>query len=700
MPEILQTSFLVGFAALAVPVLIHLFFRLRTKRVELGTIRFLRIVLEENARRRKVMRWFLLALRLACIALLVSLFARPYLSEAAPSADKELIVLLIDDSATMHMKGDRGRPIDEAVAQARELIQKAGDRARIEVATFDHAVRPVKGNDSRETQAAIEMALRDLTARQTTFGATSYGAAMSWARDVLVSAPHGKQQLHLFTDMQRSGLDYTEVEPLPPGVSTHLHDFSKPVVNNVAVSEIRNSRPWIRPADKPAVAATVLHAGSFALDAVPVTLEIGRIPDESGQVPAEGSRTDFARLASRITKRERVKLEPGASVTVNFEIPELAEGDWQGRVTVEYDDDLPFDNQRYFAISATPPYKVLVVRGDDAEDELSSETHFLEAALRLAPKDETYPESPFSPDVISLAQAGGLPALASYPAVVLVNPGTISAADASKLASYVRSGGHVLVFTGEQTTAKGLAPLSQEEIGIGTIGEPQITRDLPWRISGWDDKHPIFAPLNDPQYGDLRRLIFAAYTKIVPTDDARVLAKLSTGDPLIIERTVGEGSMLWVTTSCGREWGDWTRSRLYLPVVHQLLGDLVGLTAGGRVRSHLVDVEKPDETAPATAETKDKAAEAQQPVRAPGVVRFAGYLDVTNSSPRESETESCTAKDFEDRFAVTFTDDVAAQPVAVVAEVDLRKDELWHWVACALLGVLLLEGFVGNRTTA
>jgi hypothetical protein len=392
-----------------------------------------------------------------------------------------------------------------------------------------------------------------------------------------------------------------------------------------------------------------------------------------------------------------VKLEPGASVTANFEIPELAEGAWQGRVTVEYDDDLSFDNQRYFAISATPPYKVLVVGNDEAAEQLMAETHFLEAALRLAPRDEVYPESPFLPDMMTLAEAGGLPPPASYPAVVLVDVSLISAADAAKLAAYIRSGGHLLVFTGESTTAKGLEPLIQEGLGVGTIGETQVTRDLPWRIAGWDQKHAIFAPLNDPQYGDLRRLIFAAYTKIAPADDARVLASFSTGDPLVIERTVGEGSVLWVTTSCGREWGDWTRSRLYLPIVHQLLGDLVGLTAGGRVRSQLVDVEKTEASSAAPVEEQQKS---ELPIKAPGVVRFAGYLDVTNSSPRESETESCTAKDFEDRFAVTFTDDAAAEPAPAVAEVDLRKDELWHWVACALLGVLLLEGFVGNRTTA
>jgi hypothetical protein len=242
--------------------------------------------------------------------------------------------------------------------------------------------------------------------------------------------------------------------------------------------------------------------------------------------------------------------------------------------------------------------------------------------------------------------------------------------------------------------------LNQEGLGIGTIGEAQVTRDLPWRISAWDEKHPIFAPFNDPQYGDLRRLIFAAYTKIAPAADARVLATFTTGDPLIIERQVGQGSLLWVTTSCGREWSDWTRSRLYLPIVHQLLGDRVGLTAGGRVRSALVDNEKPDESSEMAAGESKESEATRKSVPVPGVVRFAGYLAVTNSTPRESETESCTVKDFEDRFAVTFTDDGAAQSAPAVAEVDLRKDELWHWVACALLGVMLLEGFVGNRTTA
>jgi hypothetical protein len=714
MPSFLQTAFAAGLAALAVPVLIHLFFRLRTKRVELGTIRFLKIVLEENARRRKVMRWFLLALRLACILLLVGLFARPYLSEAAPGADKELVVLLIDQSATMHVKGEGGRPLEQAIAEARKVLATAGEGSRIEAALFDHAVHPLKPAESDKSgTSSIEQQLQQALAQSNQYGATSYGAAMSWARDVLVGAPSGPKQLHLFTDLQRSGLDWLEVEPIPPGIKVHLHNYSRSVVNNIAVTEVRPSRTWVRPGEGATVAVTVSHGGAFALEDAPIVLEIGRVATPlTTDAKTPPARTDFSRLAGRITQRERVKLEPGASVTVSFEVPPLAEGEWQGRVFIEYDDDLPFDNQRYFAISSAPAYRVLVATSDEDDSALAGETHFLEAALRLALPDQTYDQSPFAPQLVTLSKGGSLPSLAEFSVVILANTGELSSADAIAIENHLKGGGGLIVFTGDKTTRQSLAALAELGISIADLGQTQVTRDLPWRISKWDRLNPIFLPFNDPQYGDLRRLMFAAYTKATPAKGAQILAEFDTGDPLLISQQVGPGSIFLVTTSCGRNWSDWARSSLYLPFVHQLLGDQIGLTAGGRVRSTLIDSEKPRETegleddapeqlAPTKESPKEKANEEAQNQSIPGTILRRGYTQVVNTAPRESETESSAPKDFEDRFGLTFIDEQSGAPSREVQTADdVHKDELWHWVACALLGIVLLEGFVGNRTTA
>jgi len=75
-----------------------------------------------------------------------------------------------------------------------------------------------------------------------------------------------------------------------------------------------------------------------------------------------------------------------------------------------------------------------------------------------------------------------------------------------------------------------------------------------------------------------------------------------------------------------------------------------------------------------------------------------------NTGPRESETDRCTPDDFANRFQLTLHDDDTA-PLAramgsLALTADWRDDEIWHWVVFILLGTLLAEGFVANRTAA
>ncbi len=82
-----QAGMLGALAALAVPIIVHLVYGRRARRIDLGTLRFLLIALRENIRRRRLKRWMLLALRMLCVALLAVLFARPY-PAARPSGSR------------------------------------------------------------------------------------------------------------------------------------------------------------------------------------------------------------------------------------------------------------------------------------------------------------------------------------------------------------------------------------------------------------------------------------------------------------------------------------------------------------------------------------------------------------------------------------------------------------------------------------
>src|SRR5947209_9253638 len=101
-----QASLLAALGAVVLPVLAHLLFRRRSRPVDLGTLRFLKVAVRQDTRRRRLKRWLLLALRVGCVVLLVLLFARPYRAEFSGGGDAGLTVLLIDRSASM------GRQLD------------------------------------------------------------------------------------------------------------------------------------------------------------------------------------------------------------------------------------------------------------------------------------------------------------------------------------------------------------------------------------------------------------------------------------------------------------------------------------------------------------------------------------------------------------------------------------------------------------
>jgi hypothetical protein len=681
----IQIGFLTALAALAVPIIVHLVFRQRAKRADLGTLRFLRIVLEHNARRRRVMRWLLLMLRLACVALLAFLFARPYLLAARSAGEKRTVAVLIDRSGSMELKQDGVRAIDRALAEVQQLLSQAPENTRFEIAWFDHAVEPLfapAADAEKSKKPAREPArseqLSRLKAPEVCHGGTDYGAALEWARDTLAKAPPGPRVLHVFTDLQQSGLAWSEVDELPEDVASHLHDLGRTAVNNLAVTEARPERAWLRPDEQTSLHITVYNGGPFTADELPIALSL-----------ASGTK--------KVSLREQLKIEPGTVESLRMDLPPLAEGLWQGTLSIEAEDDLPADNARHVALLASKPYQVLLIDGRASPSPVLSSTYFLESALRLAPEGELYSASPFEPRQI--AAGDPLPSLEKFDVVVLSDVGDLDRRDAEQLAGLVERGGGLLVFGGENVTAERTKELAAAGLTVGEITGIQHSTDLPMRLGTWDARHPIFMAFSDPQLGDLARLAFTACTKITPAQDAKVLASFKNGTPAVLEKRLDKGSVVWFTSTADRRWSDWTRSRLYLPLVYQLLGHQSGLTAGGRVREEILEAQAATVLPGIATRTFATAPTAATP----GIQPQEGYTLVVNASPREAETDRTSIDEFKDRFGLKLAAEAApveaAKPQRQVGGTELIDNELWPWLAGLLLVALLAEGLVANRTS-
>src|SRR5205807_1850234 len=109
----------------------------RARRIEIGTVRFLKLVLRDSTRRRKLRRWLLLALRMAAALLLALLFARPYFHAASQDGRDQEVTLLIDQSASMAAVQSGQTLFARALSAADKALKALPEQTVAHVAFFD-----------------------------------------------------------------------------------------------------------------------------------------------------------------------------------------------------------------------------------------------------------------------------------------------------------------------------------------------------------------------------------------------------------------------------------------------------------------------------------------------------------------------------------------------------------------------------------
>jgi hypothetical protein len=644
-------------AAVALPIIVHLLFRRRSRPVDLGTLRFLKIAVRQDTRRKWLKRWVLLALRAGCVAAAVLMFARPYTTETIGGGDAGLTVILIDRSASMDRRRDGERLVDRALRELPGIVALIPARSRVEVAWFDSQVEPVASSSEGTVSPG------DLKAPTTLTGGTDFAAALSWA-DSRCEAARGGGPLavHVITDLQRSGFGRIDSLAFPKDVPVRVWDVGPASNSNIAVIEVRPSSLMVRAEQPTTIQATVLNSRTEPLDQRPVRLTLAN----------KGMTISLPGVASAV---------PGASTTVTFETPPLGPGLWQGTVSIVGEDSLAFDNSRHVAVFAAARPRILLLDGAARDVAALGEAYFLEAALRLAPLGETAPDAPFRLNVFPYATDSRLPDLREVDVLIVANVGSIPAADATRIKAFLERGGSAVVFAGGNLGPASTESYAAAGLSIGEIGGTHTARDVPFRIADLAADHPVLSPFADPQHGDLRRLTFSGCTKLTPTNGVQVLARFRDGTPILLERASDRSRVLWCAASVGREHGEWSRSRLFLPLVHQLVRGAAGLTGAGPVRER-----------PSAGDGT-------------GIFERAGGWDVCNLEPQESELEACTPDEFAKRLGLTLASD-SDSPATTASEDDekfeneLRPGELWSWLWLILILCWLGEGILANRTVA
>jgi hypothetical protein len=646
-------GFLAAGLAVAVPIIIHLLFRQKTRTLPIGSVRFLHQVVREHRRRRRVRQWLLLALRMLAVLLLALLFARPYRDESFLQGLNQEVVLLIDRSASMQARDAGGKTAwDRALADASEELKRFDDNVIVHIAVCDAAGVKELPLDKWQKSTAGE-------------AATDFNLALGWAGDVLAASKRSERRIVLISDLQKSGLSRGKVVPLPDGVELTVHDVGEPLSRNIALESAQPGSTEIRPDSPLGLRVVVRNHGALLARQVPVHCELEG-PDGPLQVSKD------------------VDIAGHGSAVLDLPLAVKTDGLYKGHVDVAFDDVLALDNRRWVAFEGRHPDRVLLVDGDEGRSVFANETYFLETALRLRTEESTGHTRSFEPERMAWESGEGFPRLDGYRVIVLCNVRRLSEKDGARLEEYLRGGGTLLIFAGEQVSRASLAPLAKRNLLPGKIAVEPI--DGRFRVDEWDAKHPALACFADPQQGDLRRVEFTRLLPLeAPVEGARVL--LQSADRIVAaEATVGRGRCLYFASTADRDWTDLPRTRMYVPLMRQFLAYLTDqLSERAAVTNRLVTL--PDDTIGIAA-----------------VAGEEGRWTVTNLDPRESALNRVSPEQLQVAVggrAENAEDESRQAALKLIIPADaLRPDELWTTVAWILLMVLAAETLLASRVHA
>ena len=547
--------FLLGLAAVVVPIVVHLTRRQRKNVVMFPSLMFLEKVPYQEQRRRRIQHWLLLAMRAAALSLLAIAFARPFMDDTelglgATGGPREIVVL-VDQSYSMEL----GDQLAVARQGAAEVFAGLGPLDRASLVTFTQGARVLAR--STADRARLTTAVDTV---QLSSGSTRYGPALKVAQAILEESQLANGEVYLFSDFQRTGWIGDEGIRLPPG-SRFIPRSTGDVVldDNFMVTDVSLPRQTVSGRERVTPTARIVRRGGSEPREIPVTLEI-----------------DGQTLQTR-----SVTMAPDAAAAVAFEPITLSRPHTRGSVRLP-DDGLHADNTHNFVVSPGTSLSVLVVEGAAADRNIS---FYVRNALEIT-NDGRFEVTVRRASTIRPADLQDVDA-------VILNDVQIDGASAERLRSFVAEGGGVLVAAGEQF---GGWPSSAADMFPGQIGAVEDRFQRGGRLGYLEYAHAIFEVFAGPRSGDFTGARFFRARAFQPAPDAAVLARFDDGSVALAERRIGRGKLLVWTSTLDQYWNDFALQVIYLPFIQKTAEYL-----GGRAESRpwftigqVVDLANPD----------------------------------------------------------------------------------------------------------
>ena len=534
----LNASLLAGSVLVALPIVLHLIMRRKPRHLEFPALRFLEARRETNQRRLRLRHLLLLALRVAAILFLAAALARPSVkfsgalgSQKAPVA----AAFVFDTSMRMEYVQENQSRLEAAEDFGLWVLSQLPKES--EIAVLDARRGP------GAFQAHRGAARHRIEQLATTAAAQPLTTVLEEAVRLLKTSKLAGRELYVFTDLARVAWPVETASALQgllaanPDLGIYVIDVGVEHPANTSLSELRLSGQMISSRGSLTISTDVRHLGEEAAGTVELFLEDAASPSSDRTGRPSGQRI--------------VDLRNNGSQPVEFTIDVPGQGVHQGYLEIAGADALTCDNRRYFTVEVKDAWRVLVVAPKPIEEHAQYLTNAL-APLRFRQEGRAEFDC-HTIDYGDLARILAPPGLDAYSAVWLLDPPGLEPATWTALEDYVRRGHGLAVSLGASASRPGPLDAFRTSAALAVL-PGQIARQA--RTPGDVYLKPGLSV--HPILGEFRAIDETVPWQFLPIDkywqmkdlaeSASVVVALSDGEPAILERPLGTGRVLAMTT--------------------------------------------------------------------------------------------------------------------------------------------------------
>jgi hypothetical protein len=544
----LSPTFLFAAATALIPLILHLMQRRRTVRMPFSTIRFLKLAQKRSSNRIRMENFLLWLLRTLLMLVIAAAFAVPVvrtvkLGRLMGQAHRDVAIVL-DVSYSMGYETGQRRVWDAARDAALVILRglQNGDRASV----FLAGARPVALIEKPSADLAmVQSLIQTLEPRPET---SRLDEALPEALNSLKESGNREREVYLLTDGQ--ALPWGGFNP------TNRTDAIVPAPGTWDPARVDKDIAFFALLAGPRAPE---NCRPFEVTISPMMLMSNTTATLSARIARNGPATDLA-VTLFIDDEEAGRRTPIVDAngiqTVSFPLPALSPGTHAARVVTPAD-GLALDDAFHFLIRVRRQLPTLCVGSEQ-------ESLFLMTALNAGQDGEAAGVQCVPPGELDEA------VLRAHSSVFLVNALPLSGQTMLALERYVKNGGTLTLFPGDNA-----APAAYRDWSI-LPAKPEAIAELPQgeRVRALRlvlSQDPLFSgfilpPGATPTLAIRRALHW-------PNLEADSTIVIAAGDdlPFLASRYVGKGRVLLCAVSADRRWSTFPMTSFFLPMLHQIV---------------------------------------------------------------------------------------------------------------------------------